>query len=143
MAQAEHHEVLAVEKDKLLNTITHYEDYPKFVEGCTSVKIEHPSSEVTRVTYHVNMMSQDIVYTLDHKVDRASGNVEWTLIDSNFFKKNNGHWAVKSVGANKSDVIYALDVEFKIPVPGFILNRVVKSQLPAMVRSFEKRANLA
>jgi len=141
MAQAEVHEVLSVDKEKLLSVITHYEDYPKFVEGCTAVKVERQTPDCVRVAYRVNVMSQDVTYTLDHKENRETGRVEWTLVESNFFKKNNGKWDVKSAGSGKSDVTYSLDVEFKVPVPGFILSRLVKGSLPNMVKSFEKQAN--
>ena len=139
MAQTEFREVLSVDKDKLLSVITRYEEYPGFVEGCTSVEVNRSEGKV-RVSYHVNIMSQDVKYTLDHFEDPTSGKVEWQLVESNFFKKNNGRWEVKPAGSGKSDVLYALDVEFKVPVPGFILNRLVKGSLPGMVRSFEKQA---
>lgn len=140
MAQAEYHEVLTVEKEKLLSAITHYEDYPQFIDGCKSVKVER-MGDVIRVSYHVNLMSQDVMYTLDHRENSKAGTVEWNLVESNFFKKNTGKWEVKPAGTGKTDVLYSLEVEFKVPVPGFILNRLVKGSLPGMVKSFEKHAN--
>lgn len=141
MAQAEFHEVLLADRNQLFSVITRYEDYPKFVDGCSSAEVKRSSSGTARVSYRVNVMSQDVMYTLDHKEDQNAGIVEWELIESNFFKKNKGRWELKSVGQGKTDVLYILDVEFKIPVPGFILNKLVKGSLPGMVRSFEKRAN--
>jgi ribosome-associated toxin RatA of RatAB toxin-antitoxin module len=140
MASAEFHETLSVDKDKLFQAITRYEDYPQFVEGCTGVKVERKGSGQARVTYDVSMM-KDITYTLDHREDEASGVVEWSLVESDAFKKNNGRWQLKSAGPGKTDVHYALEVEFKFPVPGFILSRLVKGSLPSMVESFRKRAS--
>jgi ribosome-associated toxin RatA of RatAB toxin-antitoxin module len=141
MAHAEHHDVLSVGKDQLLAAITQYENYPKFIDGCQSVQVERQPSGAVRVSYHVNLMSKDVMYTLDHRENLAAGTIEWSLVESNFFKKNNGKWEVKSAGAGKTDVLYSLEVEFKVPVPGFILNRLVKGSLPGMVKSFEKQAN--
>ena len=139
MAHAEHREVLSIDKDKFFDTVVRYEDYPKFVEGCTSVKVERKGPGKARVTYYVSMM-KDIMYTLDHEEDKATGVVRWTLVDSDFFKANSGRWEIKSVSGGKIDVLYDLSVEFKIPVPGFILNRLVKGNLPGMVKSFAKQA---
>jgi len=139
MAQAEFHEVLSVDRDKLFQVITQYEHYPKFVEGCKAVTIEKADGAQKRVTYQVSMM-KEVSYTLDHSEDAQSGVVSWTLVESDFFKKNIGRWELKSVGPGKTDVRYALELEFKIPVPGLILNRLVKGSLPAMVKSFQKRA---
>ncbi len=140
MAQTEYREVLAVDREKLISVITTYENYPEFVEGCTSVEVEKQTDGKVRVNYRVNVMSQDVHYTLDHEADLQTGRIDWELVDSNFFKKNKGHWEVKALANGKSDVVYALDVEFKVPVPGFILNRLVKGSLPGMVKSFEKQA---
>lgn len=140
MAQTEYRQVLSVEKEKLLAVITRYENYPRFVDGCTAVDVEKRGDGSVRVKYQVNVMSQDVNYTLDHYENQSTGRVEWSLVDSNFFKKNQGHWEIKEAGQGKVDVVYALDVEFKVPVPGFILNRLVKGSLPGMVKSFEKQA---
>lgn len=140
MAQTEYRDVLAVDKEKLFAVIVQYNDYPKFVEGCTFAHAEPRSDGSVRVSYRVSMMSQEITYTLDHRADPETGKIEWNLVESNFFKKNKGHWELKSLGKGKSDVVYTLDVEFKVPVPGFILNRLVKGSLPGMVKNFEKQA---
>lgn len=138
MAQAEFHEVLNVDKDKLFNVIVRYEDYPQFVEGCSAVKVERKGPGKARVTYNVSMM-KDVTYTLDLTEDPAAGTVRWSLVDSDVFKKNDGLWELKPAGAGKTDVRYSLDVDFKIPVPGFILGRLVKGNLPSMVKSFADR----
>lgn len=139
MAKAEHKEILNVDKEKLFDAITRYEDYPQFVEGVKAVKVERKGEGAARATYSVSMM-KDFVYTLDHKEDRAKGRVEWTLVSSDAFKVNRGHWQLKDAGAGKTDVEYAIEVEFTFPVPGFILNKVVKGTLPSMVQGFAKRA---
>jgi ribosome-associated toxin RatA of RatAB toxin-antitoxin module len=140
VAQAEFKEVIGVDKDKLFKAITGYEAYPQFVEGCKKVSVDRKSDSQARVSYEVSMM-KDVTYTLDHKEDAATGRVEWSLVDSDTFKKNNGLWELKAAGPGKTEVYYKLDVEFKIPVPGFILNRLVKGSLPDMVKSFVKKAN--
>ena len=141
MAQAEYHETLNVNRDKLLSVITDYESYPQFVEGCKETKAKREPNGTTRVNYHVQMMSQDILYTLDHQENLEGGILEWSLIESNLFKKNIGKWELKSLAEGKTDVRYTIDIEFKVAVPGFILNRLVKGSLPSMVKSFEARAN--
>ena len=139
MAQAEIVETLAVDQSKLFAAITSYEDYPDFVEGCTSVEVERPEENLARVNYHVNLL-KEITYTLDLKADPKAGIIEWNLVQSDFMKKNTGRWELKSAGAGKTQVKYSIDIELKFPVPGLIINRLIKGSLPAMVRSFEKQA---
>ena len=139
MAKAEFHEVIDVNKDKLFEAITKYEDYPQFVEGVESIKVERKGTGQARVSYRVNMMKQ-VNYTLDHNEDPNTGIVQWTMVKSDSFKINNGRWEIKAAGPSKTDVKYELEIEFNFPVPGFILNRLVKGSLPSMVKSFAKRA---
>lgn len=139
MAQAEIHEVLPVDKQTLWDTIVRYEEYPKFVDGCTGVKVERKGAGHARASYKVSMM-KDVSYTLDHKENSDAGVIEWSLVESDFFKKNVGRWELKEAGPGKTDVKYSLEVEFKVPVPGFILNGLVKKSLPGMIKSFEKQA---
>lgn len=140
MAQAEFHEVVAVDRDKLFATISKYEDYPSFVDGVKSIQVERPSPGKARVHYKVSMM-KEVEYSIDLTEDAAAGTVRWTMIESDSFKKNNGSWELKAVGPGKTDVKYQLEIEFNFPVPGMILNRLVKGSLPSMVKSFANQAN--
>lgn len=142
MAQAELKEVLAVDADKLFDVITRYEEYPKFVDGINSIQVERKGPGHARVIYQISMM-KDFSYCLDLREDRKNGRVEWTLVESDLFKKNNGLWEIKSLGEGKTEALYKLEVEFNIPVPGLILNRLVKGNLPSMMKSFEKQAKKA
>ena len=140
MATAEHSDTLSVSKSKLFSVITKYQEYSQFVDGVSSVTVERTAPGKARATYKISLMGQDMVYTLDHEEDEAAGTLRWTLVESNFFKKNTGGWKVTETSPTSVKVTYTLDVEFKISVPGFILNRLVKGSLPPMVKAFEKRA---
>ena len=139
MAQAEFHETLDVDKDKLFAAITRYEDYPQFVDGVRSARVERKGTGQARVAYLVSMM-KEVNYVLDHREDPTNGTVKWTLVESDSFKKNNGSWELKVAGPGKTEVRYSLELEFNFPVPGLILNKLVKGSLPSMVKSFVKRA---
>ena len=83
---------------------------------------------------------KDISYTLDHKADPKTGKIEWSLVESDFLKKNSGTWELKSLGKGKTQVKYSIEIDFKFPVPGMILNRLIKGGLPKMIGSFGDRA---
>lgn len=139
MAQAEIHEVLSVDPEKLFEVITRYEDYGQYVEGCSGAKVLKREGNQILVEYSLNLI-KEISYQLMHTEDPANKKMSWTLVSSEFLKKNTGSWELKPAGPGKTDVKYSLEVEFKLPVPGLILNRLVKSSLPTMLKNFEKRA---
>jgi len=139
LAQAEIKETLAVDYDKLYETIVKYEDYPEFVSGCSEAHVESRAPGKARVKYLVNLM-KEVSYTLDLSEDREKGVVEWHLVNSDFMSKNSGRWELRKLGPGKTEAKYSLELDLKFPVPGFVMNKLVKGSLPAMLRNFEKRA---
>lgn len=138
MAEAKTQETLSVDADKFFKAVTSYESYPKFVTGCKSAKVERSGSGA-KVAYEVSMM-KDISYALEHSENAAAGTMTWQLVSSDFIKKNSGAWKIESAGPGKCKIEYKVEIEFKIPVPGFVLSGLIKSNLPSMVREFEKFA---
>lgn len=139
MAQAEIKEVLSVDSEKLFQVITDYENYPDFVDACSGTKVGKREGGKVQVTYSVNLI-KEVSYTLEHIENKEAGTMSWRLVSSEFLKKNTGSWKIKALGPGKCEVLYNLEIEFKIPVPGLILNSLVKKSLPGMMRNFEKRA---
>jgi coenzyme Q-binding protein COQ10 len=139
MAKAEYTQVVNVPLEKFFDTIVDYDSYPKFVDGCKKVEVKREEGRCV-VKYSVSMM-KDLWYTLEQNEDRANGKMNWKLIESDTLKSNAGQWTLKSVDSGKkTEVTYAIDIEFAIPVPSFILSKLVKSSLPSMIRGFEKFA---
>lgn len=139
MAQAEQVKEYDVDAAKYFQAVSQYENYPQFVDGMKSVKVERNGGSIVG-HYELSMMSKDMSYSLNLKEDAAAGEVNWTLAKSEFFKVNNGAWKIESTGAGKCRVKYSLEVEFNFSVPGFILKGIVKGTLPTMMNSFYERA---
>lgn len=139
MALAEIHKVLDVPYDKLFDAITCYEDYPEFVNGCDLAEVHRKKGKPVRVTYKMTLVKA-VTYTLDHVDDRKTGKLTWSLVDSDIMKKNAGEWELKALSPDKTDVKYQVEVEFKVPVPKFVLNQLIKSNLPNMLKNFSERA---
>ncbi len=138
MAKAEIKKTLSVDSNLFFDAVVGYEAYPEFVLGCKKVEVERKAPGQSRVTYHVSMM-KDLWYTLDHTEDREKGIITWKLVKSDTLLANEGTWTIRSLGDGKTEVTYAIDIEFNIPVPGFILSKLVKGSLPSMIDGFEKQ----
>jgi ribosome-associated toxin RatA of RatAB toxin-antitoxin module len=140
MAQAESEKSYEVSAEKFFKAVSEYENYPKFVDGMKNVKAERNADATITAHYDLSMMSKDMSYTLKIKENPAQGEVNWTLVKSDFFKVNNGSWKITSTGPNSCKVRYALEVEFSFSVPSLILKGIVKGSLPTMMNSFFERA---
>ena len=139
MAEATKTMEMSVSRDQLWKTITDYERYAEFVDGVKTVNVLSRSGNSARVQYNIELLGKTISYTLDH-VESGVGQMTWTLVESNVMKANDGGWDVKDLGDGKSSVTYRLALDFKIFVPGMILNGLVKNMLPRMMESFERQA---
>ena len=140
MGQAENEKNYDVSAEKYFKAVADYEKYPEFVEGMKKVRTERAADGSVIAHYDLSMMSKDMSYVLKIRENPAAGEVDWSLVRSDFFKVNNGSWRIQSTGPSSCRVKYALEVEFSFPVPGFILKGIVKSTLPTMMDSFYKRA---
>jgi ribosome-associated toxin RatA of RatAB toxin-antitoxin module len=138
MAEASKTIEMGVSQGDLWKVIIDYEKYPSFVDGANTVKILSREKGHVRVQYGIQLLGKDITYTLDHYED-GPGGMRWKLVESNILKANEGAWKLKKLSDSTTEVTYSLALDFKIYVPGMILNGLVKSSLPKMLDNFEKR----
>jgi len=140
MAKATLTKTLEVSKEKFFATITRYEDYPQFVTGCKKIEVERKAPGQARVKYFTNILGKDLWYSLEHTEDLERGTVAWKMTDSDLLKVDNGLWTLKDLGGGKLEVTYAIEIEFKIWVPGPILKTLTATSLPMVISEMEKRA---
>lgn len=139
MAEATKTVVMPVPIDKIWDVIVDYEKYSEFVDGVHSVKAKPMGKGKTEAQYSLELLGKEIFYTLEH-VENKPHEMSWHMLDSNIMKANTGGWTLKDLGKGKTEVTYRLALEFKIYVPGLVLNGLVKSTLPKMLENFERRA---
>lgn len=123
--------------------VTDYARYPEFVSGVKAVRMVGEGAGLRKVEFDLEMMKR-VRYSLNirEELNEAAGtaSVQWTLDSSDMLKSNVGGWTMQSTGPNTTDVVYKLDIEFSISVPGFILKGLVANSLPTAVREFRERA---
>lgn len=125
--------ITAAPKD-FYTIITDYENYPKFISEITTAKII--SKKPKRAEFTLELV-KTFQYKLEFK-EKSPNELTWELVESNLFKKNTGGWKIKTKG-DVIEVTYGLDVEFGFLVPSFVVNSMVKKDLPKMIERFENR----
>lgn len=123
--------------EQLWSVITDYENYPKFINTVSSVKVLSRENGKARVQYGIELLGKQITYVLDH-VEQSPNRMTWSLVESGILKSNSGGWEIKAQDS-KIEVTYRLALEFKIFVPGMVLNGLVKSSLPQMLEQVAGR----
>ena len=139
MAAVVRDKTMKVSQQALFAAITDFEHYPKFLPEVVSSKAQATKSlGVVRVTFEIEVVKR-FEYVLEFKIEGADL-VSWKLVESNFFKTNQGKWQLKSVAAKATEVHYELEVAFGFMVPGFVTKKLTEINLPKMFESFETRA---
>ena len=138
MAIAEKTEIFDIETSKFYQAILDYESYPNFVDGVSSINILSNDDNGAELEYSMNLIKK-FSYKLKHN-HKVNEEVSWSLVSGDLFKSNKGSWKLKDLGNGKTEVTYAIEVDFKMFAPKMIVNKLVANNLPATIQSFLKKA---
>ncbi|MBI2944186.1 MAG: SRPBCC family protein [Candidatus Wallbacteria bacterium] len=140
MAQATEQTIVRVSIQDFYSVISDYNRYPEFVDGMTECTILERKKSGCKVKFVLDLMKK-VDYTIQ-TVEKPGKSLEWTLLESNLLRKNNGSWHLKALGGDETEVTYSLEVGFGLFVPGFIMDQLTKQMLPKMLASFVDRAEV-
>ncbi len=137
MPQATRKEVWNAPIEKVFAVLTDYESYPEFVDGCSSVSVISQDESGAEVEFGLNLIKKfKYILKLTHV---APTTVSWTFDSGDIFKKNEGAWELKDLGDGTTEVNYGLEVAIKGFAPKSLVSSLTEKNLPAMLKSYEKR----
>ncbi len=144
MASAERQEILDLPLESIYRVICDFEKYPEFVSGMKATRIvEKIDDSQKKVFFDIDMVKR-VQYTVKIReslaADKQTAQVDWSLVESDFLKVSNGLWVLKSLGPQKTEVKYRLEVEFNFSVPGFMLKGLIATSMPKAIEEFKNRA---
>jgi ribosome-associated toxin RatA of RatAB toxin-antitoxin module len=138
MAKVVRDRLMAVPHGILYRAITDFEAYPKFLSEVVGAKIRPTKDSATVLVDFELEIVRRFAYTLEFSV-KPEEQVGWRLVESNFFKTNEGLWKLTSDGP-KTQVHYELEVGFGFLVPSWVSKKLTEVNLPRMFDAFEERA---
>lgn len=106
--------------------------------GISEIEVIEQTETSAKVKYTVNLIKK-VSYVLNLK-QIAPTEVSWSLDSGDMFKVNNGKWTFKELGENKTEATFSSEVAFKVFAPKMIVNKLVGSSLPAMMKEYHQRA---
>ncbi len=130
---------MSVPLEALFQAITEFEKYPDFLGEVVGAKVvKKPDPKTVLVQFEIEVVKK-FVYTLEFKIN-GNQEIQWKLLESDFFKKNEGRWVLQSKGPQETEVHYELDVAVVFLIPSWISKKLTEVNLPKMFDSFETRA---
>ncbi len=139
MAKVIREKKMAVSQEALFKTITEFEKYPDFLKEVVGAKVVGKRTpEKIRVQFEIEIVRK-FIYILEFSIV-SKNEITWKLVESDFFKQNEGRWILNSNGTHETAVHYELEVGVVFLIPSWISNKLTEVNLPKMFDSFESRA---
>jgi ribosome-associated toxin RatA of RatAB toxin-antitoxin module len=115
--------------EQVLDAIAAVEDLPERSGSHSSAEVEtrHDDGRPNRVRAKVSAAGMSDEEVTDYTWEEP-GSVSWTLVSSSFQSKQNGTYTLTPSGGS-TRVKLDLEVDVKVPLPGFILKRILKGAL--------------
>ena len=139
MPQVSRTQIFPFSQTKIFQVVSDVERYPEFVDGMDKMVIleSDKKNNTMKVEYSINII-KNFRYTILMKLEPENC-ISWELVGGDLFKKNNGRWDFRKLSDHETEVVYSLDVEFKLFAPSFIVDELVSQGLPQMMSAFESR----
>ncbi|HZD65361.1 MAG TPA: hypothetical protein VE152_04610, partial [Acidimicrobiales bacterium] len=81
------------------------------------------SGRGTRVRFEVTAFGRTATYTLAYDYARAPEEVSWSQVEGDVTAGLAGRYVFRPSGEDDTEILYHLDVELRVPIPGFVKRR--------------------
>lgn len=124
----------------VMEAIVAVERVPEWSSSHKSVTVEstHPDGRPLRVRMKVSVLGITDEQVVDYAWD-GDEKVTWSLVDSTQQKTQDGSYTLVADGdRDGTKVVFDLNVDLKIPMPGFIVSRAQKIALETASKGLTK-----
>jgi len=139
MAEATRTEVFdGVTAEQFIAAVLDFDAYPDLVPAMNAVEVLEHSGERFRVRYEMKII-KTFNYVLD-VVREGTHKVTWDLVDSGLIKSMKGYWLFDSESDGRLKVTYHTEVGLPKLAPKAVVDKLVGSTLPAMMKTYYEHA---
>lgn len=93
----------------------------------------------TSVTFRAAAFGRSTSYTLAYDYREAPAVLSWVQTQGDITSKLDGRYEFEDVGGGRTQVTYHLEVEMKVPLPGFIKMRAQSRIMSIALRDLKAR----
>lgn len=138
MAKANRSITIDVDPEFFYGIVIDFEKYPEFVKDLKNVEILKQGDNEWTVKFHIHIIKK-LDYTLNLWGDPGKY-LKWSLAKKGFMKRNDGAWELTKLGENKIEANYTTEVDLGLLAPKSIVNMLISTTFPEMLKSFKARA---
>jgi ribosome-associated toxin RatA of RatAB toxin-antitoxin module len=117
--------VVAAPPEQCFAVASDIERYPDWAADIKDVSVEDRDSEgrPSRVTFRAGAFGRSTSYTLAYDYSGAPQALAWKQTEGDLTSMLDGRYSFERADDGSTEVTYTLEVELRVPLPGFIKRR--------------------
>ena len=133
--------VVAAEPSTLFAVIVDLEDYPEWVGDLKTVTVTERDKKGRPLvaTFRAAAFGRSSTYTLRYDYSKAPGVLSWVMVQGDLTSKLDGSYTFEPTEGGTL-VTYQLEVELRVPIPGFVKQRAAQRIQGTALRELKARA---
>lgn len=123
--QATEHMVVAAPPEQCFAVVSDVERYTEWAADIKEVIVRRRDGEgrPLEVTFRAGAFGRSTSYTLAYDYSGAPERLAWKQTSGDLTSKLDGDYRFAAAGDGATEVTYTLEVELRVPLPGFIKRR--------------------
>ncbi len=132
---------MAASPQRVFDIVTDFDSYPLWAADLKEVVVEARDSEgrAVRVRFRAAAFGRSTTYTLAYNYDDAPSRLSWVQAQGDITARVDGTYEFTPVEGG-TEVAYHLEVDLKMPLPGFIKQRAAARIVGTALRHLRAHA---
>jgi ribosome-associated toxin RatA of RatAB toxin-antitoxin module len=133
--------LIAGSPERCFAVVSDVEHYPEWVADVKEVQVleRDEQGRALVVSYRAGAFGRSARYVLVYDYSGAPHELSWTQREGDLTSRLDGRYRFSATNDGATEVSYELDVELKVPIPGFVRRRAEGHILHAAVRDLKSR----
>ena len=133
--------MVAAEPDTVFAVAVDLEDYPEWVADLKSVAVTDRDAEGRPLvaTFRAAAFGRSSTYSLRYDYAGAPTLLSWVMVEGDLTSKLDGSYRFEATDGGTL-VTYQLEVELRVPIPGFVKQRAAQRIQGTALRELKARA---
>ncbi len=130
--------------DRCYEVVADFEHYPDWVSDLKEVIVRSvdDQSRPKEVSFRAAAFGRSTSYVLEYDYSNAPSVVAWHLTEGDLTTKLDGSYEFEALNDSLTEVTYTLEVELKVPLPGFVKRRAQSRIVHSALEDLKARVEL-
>jgi ribosome-associated toxin RatA of RatAB toxin-antitoxin module len=133
--------VIEAPLSKCVDVVLDLSKYPQWLSDIKNVEIleKDDKGNATKAKFRAAAFGRSMNYTLNYDNSNLPNSLSWTQAEADLTTKLDGEYVFDKIDDKRTQVIYKLEVEMKIPLPGFIKRRTEARIIQSAIKELKRR----